>query len=117
MTKEHAEYVADVIAFFKASGVRVRGERVCIVRDPSMEKTSGGLFIPEEGKRKEPRGTVVSIGRTVPVEADIEVGDRVMYTKYSPIHFTIKMPDGRTADVEMFHVSDIYLSWRGDDVA
>jgi co-chaperonin GroES (HSP10) len=119
MNKEHADFVVDVMAAFEAAGIQVFGERVAIIRDPAHEKTESGLlYIPEEGKRKEPRGTIVALGRNVdPDKDDIHRGDRVMYTKYSPIHFTINMPDGSKADVELFHISDIYLLWKGDDCA
>lgn len=116
MTKEHANFVADVIAFMQVAGIRVKGQRVAIIRDPSKEKV-GSIFLAEEAQRKEPRGTIVALGRTLTEEDDVAVGDRVMYTKYSPIHFTLNMPGDRKADIELFHVSDIYLQWEGDDVA
>ena len=115
MNKEHANYVADVIAGLTVGKISVFGKRVAVIRDPSADKTAGGLYIPEEGKRKEPRGTIVGVGREVLDEDGVEVGDRVLYTKYSPIHFTVNLPDGRKADLELLHVSDVYLGWRGGD--
>lgn len=114
MATEHASYIVDVIAGFAASGVKVRGERVAIVRDPSATMV-GSLHLPDEAQRKEPRGTVVALGRKIDSEKDdVFVGDRVMYTKYSPIHFEMALPDGQKVDLEMFHINDLYLIWEGD---
>jgi chaperonin GroES len=110
--KEHMDFVADVIAGLQVQHIDVFGQRVAVVRDPSEEKTAGGLYIPEEGKRKEPRGTIVAVGNKVEDEDGVDVGDRVMYTKYAPIHFSIVLPDGRKADLELLHVSDIYMGWK-----
>ena len=114
MTPKHADYVANVIAGFAASGIKVRGERVAVVRDPSATMV-GSLHLPEDAQRKEPRGTVVALGRKIDSEKDdVFVADRVMYTKYSPIHFEMVLPDGQKVDIEMFHINDLYLTWEGD---
>jgi len=115
MTKEHARFVADVIATFMVGRLMVRGERVAVVRDPSEEKI-GSIILAPEAQRKEPRGTIVAVGGGVDDNEDIQVGDRVMYTKYSPIHFTINLPTGEKADVELFHISDIYITYADGDV-
>jgi co-chaperonin GroES (HSP10) len=47
----------------------------------TQDKYQGSLIILEEKKKKKPQGEVVSVGRFV--EADIEVGDEVMFTKTS----------------------------------
>ena len=108
--KQHMEFVADVIASLQAMEITTFGRRVAVVRDPTVEKV-GSLFIPEAGKRREPRGTIVALGNDVDAEDGVRVGDRVMYTKYAPIHFTVTMPDGREAELELLHVSDLYLGW------
>ena len=113
---EHEQFVRDVIAGLQAMGIIIYGERVAVVRDPEQEKV-GLLYIPEEGKRKEPRGIVVGQGLGLleledSITAGLEVGDRVMYTKYNPIDFSITLPDGRIAKLELMHVSDLYLGWR-----
>ena len=59
--KDHESFVLDVIAGLQAMGIVVYGERIAVVRDPEVEKI-GSLYVPEEGKRKEPRGTVVAHG-------------------------------------------------------
>ncbi len=114
--QEHQEYVLDVIAGLQAMETIVYGERVAVIRDPEAEKI-GSIIIPEEGKRKEPRGTVVAHGvglqdMEATMIAGLEIGDRVMYTKYNPITFFVRLPDGRKAALELMHVSDLYLGWR-----
>ena len=114
---EHASFVRDVIAGIQALGIVFYNARVAVVRDPEEDMTKGGLFIPEQAKRKEPRGTVVGVGLGVDkgedtVLAGTEIGDQVMYTKYNPITFNITLPDGRGATLELVHVSDLYIGWR-----
>ena len=114
--KDHESFVLDVIAGLQAMGIVVYGERIAVVRDPEVEKI-GSLYVPEEGKRKEPRGTVVAHGiglaeMEASRTAGLGVGDRVMYTKYNPIDFFITLPDGQEARLELMHVSDLYLGWR-----
>ena len=114
--KSHDDYVLDVIAGLKAMEIIIYGERVCVVRDPEVEKI-GLIHVPEEGKRKEPRGTVVGTGLGLlemegSITAGLEVGDRVMYTTYNPIDFFVTLPDGTEARLELMHVSDLYLGWR-----
>lgn len=113
---EHQEFVADVIAGLKAMDIVIYGPRIAVIRDPEEEQTRGGIFLPETARKKEPRGTVVAIGLGVENEGDVlygfEIGDRVMYTKYNPILFTVNLPDGREAGLELMHVSDLYIGWR-----
>ncbi len=116
MTKEHMDHIVDVVAAFEVSRLGVRGERVAVVRDPSIEKI-GSIILATEAQRKESRGTIVAIGRSVGEDEDLHVGDRIMYTKYSPINFVINLVDGTKADVELFHVTDVYLVYAGDELA
>lgn len=114
--KNHEDFVRDVIAGLKAMGIIIYGERVAVVRDPEIEKI-GLIHVPEEGKRKEPRGIVVGQGLGLleledSITAGLAVGDHVMYTKYNPIDFKITLPDGQVASLELMHVSDLYIGWR-----
>lgn len=111
---EHEEHVINVTAAIQATGMVVYNARIAVIRDPDEDVTKGGIIIPEEAKRKEPRGTVVAIGLGVE-EGDMTgyaIGDRVMYTKYNPILFGIVMPDGEKVNLELMHVSDLYIGWR-----
>lgn len=112
----HEDFVRDVIAYIKAANIVVFNARIAVIREPEEEVTKGGIIIPEEGKRKLPRGTVVAVGLGVEQDgsdvAGYRVGDQVMFTKYNPILFGINLPDGREVNLELMHVSDLYLGWR-----
>jgi chaperonin GroES len=115
ITPEHEQLVLDTIAGMQAMNIVVFGPRIAVIRDPEEERTKGGLYIPEEGKRKEPRGTVVAVGVGVDTDEVIfgfQPGDRVLYTKYNPIAFKINLPSGETVDLELMHVNDLYIGWR-----
>jgi chaperonin GroES len=58
------------------------------IEDP-MEKTKGGLFIPETAKEKPQEGRVIATGKGKILDdgkvlpMDVKVGDRVLFGKYS----------------------------------
>jgi chaperonin GroES len=113
---DHEDLVMDAIAGLAAQGLVIYGQRIAVLRDPEDVVSKGGIIIPDEAKRKEPRGTVVGIGLGVELDEDImaglQVGDKVMYTKYNPITFKVSLPDGQDVTLELMHVSDLYLGWR-----
>jgi chaperonin GroES len=45
-----------------------------------MERTSGGIYVPETAKEKPQRGTVRAVGKDV---KNLKVGDQVLFDKYS----------------------------------
>ena len=45
-----------------------------------MERTAGGIYVPETAKEKPQRGTVQAIGDKV---EKLKVGDQVLFDKYS----------------------------------
>ena len=65
-------------------------DRVLIKRiEEDVEKTKGGLYIPDAAKEKPQRGKVIAVGKgrvsdegkvTPP---DVKVGDKVLFGKYS----------------------------------
>lgn len=117
MDDTQRDFLVNVIASIEATGMVFYGERIAVIRDPEEEKTKGGLFIPDQARRKEPRGTVVAIGLGVDCSDDnpvtgLKVGDRVMYTKYNPIAFNVTLLDGQQVSLELMHVSDLYIGWR-----
>ena len=113
---KHDDLVMDTIAGIKAQGLVIYGQRIAVMRDPEDDVSKGGIIIPDEAKRKEPRGTVVAVGLGVTDDEDMlvgtEPGDRVMYTRYNPITFMIHLPDGQEVTLELMHVSDLYIGWR-----
>lgn len=60
--------------------IRASGFRVLLEPDEMSDTTLGGIIIPDEAKKRPREATVVSVGEYV--TADIEVDDRVLYTKY-----------------------------------
>ncbi|MFK4719011.1 co-chaperone GroES [Bradyrhizobium niftali] len=64
-------------------------DRVVVKRIDADEKTAGGIIIPDTAKEKPSQGEVIAIGpggrdetgKLIPI--DIEVGDRVLFGKWS----------------------------------
>ncbi len=69
--------------------IRPLGDRVIIKALPSEEKTRGGVILPDSAKEKPQQGEVVAAGpgrRTDKgdmIAMQVEVGNRVLYGKYS----------------------------------
>ncbi|KJR43657.1 molecular chaperone GroES [Candidatus Magnetoovum chiemensis] len=55
-------------------------ERVFVSYKEEMEKTAGGLYVPDTAKEKPQRGKVVSVGSEV---KELKAGDEVLFDKYS----------------------------------
>ena len=64
-------------------------DRVVVRRIEAEEKTAGGIIIPDTAKEKPSQGEVVAVGsggrdesgKLIPI--DIQVGDRVLFGKWS----------------------------------
>ncbi|NYG45573.1 chaperonin GroES [Bradyrhizobium sp. IAR9] len=64
-------------------------DRVVVKRIDADEKTAGGIIIPDTAKEKPSQGEVIAIGpggrdetgKLIPI--DIQVGDRVLFGKWS----------------------------------
>jgi chaperonin GroES len=70
--------------------IRPLYDRILVKRiDNDVEKTSGGLYIPDSAKEKPQEGEVVAVGKgkrlddgkIVPL--DVKAGDRILFGKYS----------------------------------
>ncbi len=65
------------------------GDRVIVKPVSAEEKTAGGIVLPDTAKEKNQEGDVVAVGpgtqldsgKVVPI--DVNVGDRIIYGKYS----------------------------------
>jgi chaperonin GroES len=55
-------------------------ERVFVSYSAELEKTSGGLYIPDAAKEKPQRGKIEAVGNEV---KSVKVGDTVLFDKYS----------------------------------
>lgn len=64
-------------------------DRVVIRRDKALERTAGGIYIPDTAQEKQQVGHVLAVGKgrvtkdgsVIPL--DVKVGDRVMFSKYA----------------------------------
>jgi chaperonin GroES len=69
--------------------VRPLQDRILVTRVPEVEKTRGGIIIPDSAKERPLEGKVVAVGagkRTEDgklVELDVKAGDRVLFGKYA----------------------------------
>jgi len=70
--------------------IRPLQDRVLVKRvEEEMEKTKGGIIIPDTAKEKPQQGKVIAVGKgklnddgkVVPL--DVKVGDRILFGKYS----------------------------------
>ncbi|MBI3992107.1 MAG: co-chaperone GroES [Candidatus Lambdaproteobacteria bacterium] len=64
-------------------------DRVLVERVEAMERSAGGLYIPDTAKEKPQEGKVVAVGKgkkkedgTV-IPPDVKKGDRILFTKYA----------------------------------
>lgn len=55
-------------------------ERVFVSYTEELEKTAGGLYIPDSAKEKPQSGRVEAIGDSVKT---LKVGDKILFDKYS----------------------------------
>ena len=70
--------------------IRPLYDRIVVKRiEDSAEKTASGLFIPDSAKEKPQEGEVFAIGKGKRLEdgtlvpLDVQVGDRILFGKYS----------------------------------
>lgn len=70
--------------------IRPLHDRIVVKRvEDEVEKTAGGLFIPDSAKEKPQQGEVVAVGagkrddKGERVALDVKAGDRILFGKYS----------------------------------
>ncbi|MFN4085142.1 MAG: co-chaperone GroES [Spirosomataceae bacterium] len=84
--------------------VKPLADRVLVEAAPAEEKTAFGIIIPDTAKEKPQKGTVVAVGPGKKDEPlSVQVGDAVLYGKYSGTEITI---DGK--EYLIMRESDIY---------
>ncbi len=66
------------------------GDRVVVEREEALERTAGGIVLPESAKDKPSRGTVIAVGDGRLLDdggrskLQVKVGDKVLFTSYAP---------------------------------
>ena len=70
---------------------RVLGKRL----DEEMQKTAGGIIVPDSAKEKPQRGKVVAVGpgrltdESVRIKVEVKVGDEILFGKWSGSEITV----------------------------
>jgi chaperonin GroES len=68
--------------------IRPLNDRILVKRLAEVEKTKGGIIIPDSAKEKPAEGEVVAVGpgklddKGNRVKPDLKKGDRVLFSKY-----------------------------------
>src|SRR5712672_1862501 len=69
--------------------IRPLYDRIVVKRVEEKEQMQGGLYIPDTAKEKPQEGEVVAVGKGKRLEdgkvvaLDVQVGDRILFGKYS----------------------------------
>ena len=63
-----------------AKGFQPLGDRVFVTYTEELDKTAGGIYVPDTAREKPQRGTVQATGKEV---KNLTVGDQVLFDKYS----------------------------------
>ncbi len=70
-------------------------DRVLVRRVKEEEKSKGGIIIPDTAKEKPQEGEVIAVGPGARdedgerIELDVEVGDRILFGKWSGTEVTV----------------------------
>lgn len=89
--------------------IKPLGSRVFVKLDEKVDKTEGGIFLPDVAQRKQQSGTVIAVGpggwQEDGTRAKVEsvVGQRVLFSKHGPEK--VNLPDG---DYVILEDSQIY---------
>jgi len=65
------------------------GDRLVVKREESLDRTQGGIYLPDSAKDKPTRGTIISVGDGKLLEngtrgaLQVKVGDKVLFTSYA----------------------------------
>jgi chaperonin GroES len=70
-------------------------DRVVIMPSEEAETMRGGLYIPDTAKEKPTQGEVIAVGpgrieKGERVKMELEVGDKVIYSKYSGSPYAVE---------------------------
>ena len=71
------------------------GDKVVVEREESLDRTVGGIILPDAAKDKPSRGTIIAVGTGKLLDdgsrgkLQVKKGDRVLFTSYAPETITI----------------------------
>jgi chaperonin GroES len=69
-----------VMAKKSSVGFKPLGDRVFVKFTEEMERTAGGIYIPDAAKEKPQKGEVKAVGKDV---EEVKVGDLILFDKYA----------------------------------
>ena len=75
------------------------GDRIVVKPLEALEKTKGGILLPDTAKEKPQEGKVVAVGKGKMLESgkiealDVKVGDKILYGKYTGTEITTREGD------------------------
>ncbi len=79
--------------------IRPLQDRVIVERVDAIEKSAGGLYIPDTAKEKPQEGRVIAVGKgkrrddgTI-IAMDVQEGDRILFSKYAGSDVTVDGTD------------------------
>ena len=82
-----------------ATKIKPLADRVVVLPLEEDEQMRGGLYIPDTAKEKPQSGEILAVGagklsdEGVRIEPDVEVGQTVLYGKYSGTEVTVEGED------------------------
>ena len=88
--------------------IKPLGDRVVVKPLEGVEKSKGGIVIPDTAKEKPQEGKVVAVGKGrvtddgKVIAAEVKVNDKVLYGKYSGTEITVD-----NEEYVVLHESDI----------
>ncbi len=65
------------------------GQRVLVKRVEEATTTASGIIIPDNAKEKPLNATVLAVSNEVKEDGDIQVGDNVIFAKYTGTELTV----------------------------
>jgi chaperonin GroES len=72
------------------------GDRIVVKPLEAVEKTKGGIVLPDTAKEKPQEGKVIAVGKGKVLESgkveapEVKVGDKILYGKYSGTEITTR---------------------------
>ena len=88
--------------------IKPLGDRVVVKPLEAVEKSKGGIVLPDTAKEKPQEGKVVAVGKGrvtddgKVIAAEVKVNDKVLYGKYSGTEITVD-----NEEYVVLHESDI----------